>query len=67
MSIEVGEETLRAANGKITQILKSKVRGSQRVIGKNKHANNGGYIPVSAEYGDREVFVIILEKGVTIP
>ena len=63
ISVVVNEEALRLADGKITQVLKSKVRGTKRKAG----GNNGGYIPVSSQYGDHEVLVIVLDKGVRIP
>ena len=66
VSMIVGEEALRAADGNIWQVLKSKVRGATRKVGKRKSANNGGYIPISGEYADQEVFVIVLKEGAKV-
>jgi hypothetical protein len=54
ITLAVDKHSLRVADGKIKQLFKSKVRKFK--------SSSGGYIPISQEFEDHDVFIIILNK-----
>jgi hypothetical protein len=53
ITLKIEKKELKLSDSKIKQLLKSRVRG---------HSKSGAYIPMSQEYKDHEVFVIVMEK-----
>jgi hypothetical protein len=52
ITIQIDKKELNVADGNIKQLFKSKIRKFQK---------SGAYIPLSQEYEDHDVFVIVLE------
>lgn len=52
ITLKIDKKELKVEDTKIKQLLKSTVRPN----------SSGGYIPMSQEYNDHEVFVVVMEK-----
>ena len=54
ITLVVDKQSLKVADGKIRQLFKSRVRKFK--------SSSGGYIPISQEFEDHEVLIIVLDK-----
>ena len=52
ITLKIDKKELKVDDGKIKQLFKSKVRPN----------SSGGYIPMSQEYNDHDVFVVVMDK-----